>query len=153
MQRSTGIFPSFVNLISHSDGEGFFFFNCYYFFVFILYLAATCRIFKFYCSTWILVSWPGIEPWPPGLGAQSPSHWTTRETLLLLFYSDTFCMKKIILTNNQLACSSLDIELVFSSLPPDSQSLRLAILKNQTFTSNMVQRNPPLEFSLSLHSR
>ena len=27
----------------------------------------------------ILVPWPGIEPWPPVLGAQSLNHWTTRK--------------------------------------------------------------------------
>ena len=31
------------------------------------------------CSLWDLVPWPGIEPRPPALGAQSLSHWTTRE--------------------------------------------------------------------------
>ena len=28
---------------------------------------------------WHLVRWPGIEPRPPALGAQSLTHWTTRE--------------------------------------------------------------------------
>ena len=28
---------------------------------------------------WDLVFWPGIEPEPPVLGAQSLSHWPTRE--------------------------------------------------------------------------
>ena len=28
---------------------------------------------------WDLVPWPGMEPRPPALGAQSLSHWTTRE--------------------------------------------------------------------------
>ena len=28
---------------------------------------------------WDLVPWPGIEPMPPVLGVQSPSHQTTRE--------------------------------------------------------------------------
>ena len=31
------------------------------------------------CSMWDQVPWPGIEPWPPALGAQSLSRWTTRE--------------------------------------------------------------------------
>ena len=31
------------------------------------------------CSMWDLAPWPGIEPGPPALGTQSPSHWTTRE--------------------------------------------------------------------------
>ena len=35
------------------------------------------------CGTWDLVSWPGIEPRPPALGAQSLSHWSLRITLLM----------------------------------------------------------------------
>ena len=31
------------------------------------------------CGLWDLVRWPVIEPRPPALGAQSLSHWTTRE--------------------------------------------------------------------------
>ena len=31
------------------------------------------------CGMWALVPWPGIEPWPPALGAWSLSHWTTKE--------------------------------------------------------------------------
>ena len=31
------------------------------------------------CGMWDLVPRPGIEPGPPALGAQSLSHWTTRE--------------------------------------------------------------------------
>ena len=40
------------------------------------------------CSMWDSVPWPGIKPRPPALGAQSPSHWTTREVpiLCLIFY-------------------------------------------------------------------
>ena len=30
---------------------------------------------------WDLVSWPGVEPRHPALGAQNLSHWTTREVL------------------------------------------------------------------------
>ena len=40
-------------------------------------LVAACRIFS--CSMWDLVLWPGINPGPPALGAQSLSHWTTRK--------------------------------------------------------------------------
>ena len=36
------------------------------------------------CGMWDLVPWPGIEPGPPALGAQSLSHWTTREVPLTL---------------------------------------------------------------------
>ena len=34
---------------------------------------------------WALVPWLGIEPRPPALGAQSLSHWTTREIPSLWF--------------------------------------------------------------------
>ena len=46
---------------------------------------SACRIFSCGMLTlssgmWDLgTTWPGIEPWPPPLGARSPSHWTTRE--------------------------------------------------------------------------
>ena len=33
----------------------------------------------FSCGMWDLVPWPGIELRPPALGAQSLSHWTTRD--------------------------------------------------------------------------
>ena len=33
---------------------------------------------SFSCGIWDLVSWPGIKPGPPALGAQSLSHWTTK---------------------------------------------------------------------------
>ena len=46
-----------------------------------------CRIFS--CSVWDRVPWPGTEPRPPALGAQSLSHWTTREV------SRFSCLKKV----------------------------------------------------------
>ena len=42
------------------------------------------------CSMWDLVPWPGTKPRPPAVGAQSLSHWTTREVLriwILNFHS------------------------------------------------------------------
>ena len=39
------------------------------------------------CSTQNLVLRPGIEPRSPALGAQSLSHWTTREVPLLIYLS------------------------------------------------------------------
>ena len=39
----------------------------------------------FSCSMWNLVPWPGIEPWPPALGVQRLSHWTTMEVLRQCF--------------------------------------------------------------------
>ena len=38
-----------------------------------------CGIRTGSCSVWDLVPWPGVEPGPPTLGAQSFSHCTTRE--------------------------------------------------------------------------
>ena len=50
----------------------------------------------FSCSMWDLVPWPGIEPRPPALGAQSLNRWTTRKSLVLLFehllYSFSICV-------------------------------------------------------------
>ena len=42
-----------------------------------------CRIFS--SGLWDLVPSPGIEPRPPALGAQSPSHQTTREVPIYSF--------------------------------------------------------------------
>ena len=38
-----------------------------------------CGMWTLSCGMWDLVPWPGIEPGPPALGAQSLSHWTTRD--------------------------------------------------------------------------
>ena len=48
---------------------------------FSIYLA----VLGFSCDMWDLVSWPGIKPRSPKLGAQSPIHWTTRDVPLLLW--------------------------------------------------------------------
>ena len=37
------------------------------------------------CGTWGLLPWPGMEPGPPALGAQSLIHWTSREAPWLSF--------------------------------------------------------------------
>ena len=37
------------------------------------------------CSTWDLVSWPGIKPQPTASGAWSFSHWTTKKSLFISF--------------------------------------------------------------------
>ena len=47
----------------------------FFFLILFLYLAAL----SLSCKMWDLVPWPGIKPRPPVLGAQSLSHWTTRE--------------------------------------------------------------------------
>ena len=68
-----------------------FFFNFYLFIWLHWVLVAACGIFNLCWDMWDLVSRPGIEPGPPALGAQSLSHQTTREVLVLTFeYSDFF---------------------------------------------------------------
>ena len=47
----------------------------FFFLILFIYLSAL----GLSCSMWDLAPWPGIEPGPPALGAQSLSHWTTRE--------------------------------------------------------------------------
>ena len=42
-------------------------------------------LWVFSCAMWDLVPCAGIEPRPSALGVQSPSHWTTREVLLVGF--------------------------------------------------------------------
>ena len=39
----------------------------------------SCRVWALWCSLWDPVPWPGAGPRPPAFGAQSLSHWTTRE--------------------------------------------------------------------------
>ena len=39
----------------------------------------SCRMQTLSCSMWDLVPRPAIEHGPPALGAQSLSHWATRE--------------------------------------------------------------------------
>ena len=38
----------------------------------------------------ISVPWPGIQPEPPALEAQSLNHWTTREVILLFVFCSTY---------------------------------------------------------------
>ena len=45
-----------------------------YFFIFIYWGAQGLS-----CSIWDLVPQPGMESWPPALGVQILTHWTTRE--------------------------------------------------------------------------
>ena len=61
-----------------------FFFNIYLFIWLHRILVATSKIFTCVMQTltysmWDLVPWPGFEPGPPALGAQSLSHWTSRK--------------------------------------------------------------------------
>ena len=39
------------------------------------------------CDLWDLVPWPGIEPYPPVLGAWSLSHWTTMKFQVFMLFS------------------------------------------------------------------
>ena len=73
--------------------------NIYIFIWLLKVLVAACRIFG--CSTWDLVPWPGMEPGPPALGAQTVSHWTAREVpkkIYLNFY------KNLVFSENVLFC-------------------------------------------------
>ena len=40
------------------------------------------------CSTWDLVSWPGIKPEPAALGAQSLNHWATGDVPRVSFWGN-----------------------------------------------------------------
>ena len=46
----------------------------------------SCDVWILSCGMWDLVSWPGIVPGPPTMGAQSLSHWTTRKVSLSNLY-------------------------------------------------------------------
>ena len=59
------------------EWEGFFFLIFYLCIWLCWVLIATCGIFS--CGMQDLVPQPGIEPGSPTLGAQSLSHWATRE--------------------------------------------------------------------------
>ena len=52
-------------------------FSCSVIFCLILFLYLAALSLS--CNMWDLVPWPRIKPWSPVLGAQSLSHWTTRE--------------------------------------------------------------------------
>ena len=49
-------------------------------------LVAVRGILSLHCSMWDPVLWPGMEPRPPALGAQSLNHWTTREVFPLSYF-------------------------------------------------------------------
>ena len=64
------------------------------------FFVAACVIFScgmrtFSWGMWNLVPWPGMEPGPPALGAQSLSHWTTREVPVVSFYLQVISNRKI----------------------------------------------------------
>ena len=99
----------------------------------------SCGVWTLSCSMQDLVPWPRIEPRPPALGAQSPSHWTTREFLhcssnkhfTLLF---SFCLRVRTLFcqvrqglgfEPELLASALAIRLLVGELRPPFQLVRL----------------------------
>ena len=57
----------------------------YLFVLMFIYLAVACRFFS--CSTWDLVSRPGIKPRPTALGSRSRSRWTTREVFAIMVFN------------------------------------------------------------------
>ena len=92
----------------HEDGFTFpSFLNKYLFiYLFIIYLFRLRQVLVAACGIFIvarmrdLVPWPGIKPGPPALGAQSLTHWTTREvpasTLVSLIHSSLIGQSKIL---------------------------------------------------------
>ena len=52
---------------------------------YILFLTILFFFLPCYVERGILVPLPGIKPSPPALEVQSPSHWTTRKSLVLYF--------------------------------------------------------------------
>ena len=50
-----------------------------FFFLIFIYLFIHLTASSLSCGMWDLLPCPGIEPWPPALGAWNLSHWTTRE--------------------------------------------------------------------------
>ena len=62
------------------EGKGVIFFSLLFFVCFLPVLGLNCNRQNFLVAECkLLVPWPGVKPRPPALGAQSLSHWTTRE--------------------------------------------------------------------------
>ena len=55
----------------------------------------SCSVWILSCGMWDLVSWLGIEPQPPALGAWNLSHWTTREYLSYFLKMKKFFTEKL----------------------------------------------------------
>ena len=55
--------------------------SLYIYFILLIYLTVLRHMGSFNHGMWELVSWPGIKPGPPALGAWCLSHWTTRKSL------------------------------------------------------------------------
>ena len=43
-------------------------------------------------ATWLPSSWPGIKPRPPAVEAQSPNHWTTGNSHLILLWETSLAL-------------------------------------------------------------
>ena len=69
-----------------------------YWLIFYIYLAVPGPSWgtrDLHCGTKTLISWPGIEPGPPALGAQTLSHWTAREVPAQIFNMISFLLCKL----------------------------------------------------------
>ena len=71
------------------------------------------------CSMWDLAPRPGIEPGPPALGAQSSSHWTTREVPEL----PIFFKRKIVAFIAQIHMGHQQAPPTTSTTPPSTPHL------------------------------
>ena len=92
-----------------------------------------------------LVPWPGMKPGPPALGAQSLSHWTTREVPQRAFkYGSYYYFDKQLLNyTEELACSEYQalllktvyqFTLILKEKPEENQT----VLANQTPWSSLL---------------
>ena len=78
--------------ITHLSIETHYFKKYFYLFIWLHWVLVTARGLLA-CHMWDLGPWPRIEPGPPALGAQSPSHWTTREVLRINIFNLSFSSK------------------------------------------------------------
>ena len=69
----------------------------------------------FSCSMWDLVPWPGIEPWPPALGVQSLSHWTTGEVPYINSFFSFFLHMCVCVCVCVCVCESLSCVQLFAT--------------------------------------
>ena len=76
----------FVNIFSHFVARLFIYLIMSFFFN--VYLFTYFAVPGLSCSMWDLIPWPGIEPGPPTLGAQSLSPWTSREIPVMVSFDE-----------------------------------------------------------------
>ena len=93
------------------ESESAFFFECCLFYIYVCVCVCVYLYSKIYLFIWlyqllgaceplvvacgILVPWSGIEPGPSALGAQSLSHWTTRNCILTKSPGWCLCTKQL----------------------------------------------------------